>query len=484
MQGRIARSIIFILVVAAVIVPLSLLWRSFAPLGAKVTQHYNSATGEGILRGPHPGPNITRIFQGGRRYDAMRRNSAFFEIRLPTAPKGWQKAVVKIRLKNTEQSTLFLGLKDRPKTHYAMKPLDHKMLNFLNWPSVADEELTLFQKTKTFETPAQFLDHLPSKTVVASYFLPDDVLKVASRLPANYKKSDEVKIINCGLVGSHTAYICIKDEPLNLIVTKHDLNLKDGADNLQINIYKDDSIVLSKTIDDDGIKTSSGESGKIEVLPIKARLRDGIYRMEFAASSDVVTDQLQTSQKLLVWQNKIRLAARTIVGEEVQPVQTEFYTDAKALSIGTTSVNGFQDVNVGGSIIKINEVSRNYRQIFDGNLKKIVSPSGDLTFRGPGFFAFSPDSFFVPVEPRVVEFDPDQSIDYADYILTSYRLPQEDDAGWQIVLQEFDLSQAYIRDNIVRFKLLSPGLKHKHQQILIDYIQVELTKPSSIKAHL
>lgn len=477
-KSIVSKAIVLVIILLAIVAPIVLLWKYLAPLGTEVTFRYDSATGKGFIRGLQPGPNVVRVFQQGRRFAALRKTSASFEVQLPPAPKGFKKAVVKVRFKNDKQAKFFIGLKDRPKKHYLTKPMDNKILNFLNWNVVGGDNLTLFQRERVFKDVQEFIATPPKDAVIASYFLDEDQLKLNPVVPKDYMKDERGLLIDQALRGPHILYTYIKNEPLDFIIEKQDLNRKQGADPLRVSVYRGDTLVLSRTIVDDGTVTDSGQMVNPQALSLQAQLREGTYTIKLSCSKDVIIKQIYTKQHLLVFKNKLFLAGNegTQKATKIEPIAV--FTDSRTVRVEAFDKDGLQELLIDDQRLLVSEPGYRYRVVLQPGIKKIELQRGGVIIRGPGFFSFSRESFFEPVFPRIIEFDEEESLDYVDYIITSYQLPSEDD-GWLINQQTFDLSRAYIeKDGVLRFKLSSPGLNRKENQILIDYVEVTLKKPS------
>lgn len=476
-RAYLVRIAIVIIILSAITILAILLYLSFAPFGKKITYRYDNGEGPGFIKGLYPARRIPIVFEKGSPFRVLRANLAYFDVRLPRLLGKFKSATVTIKFRNQNQKEFMVGLKDRPKWHYLFKPLDNKLLNYLNWNIVRDGSLTLMQKRRVFSNPRKFLIYPPDNSVIANYFFDPNYLKVRTSEPKDYVRSGTGLSIENTLRGPHVFYTYVKNEPIDFTIEKQDLNWRRGADPLVISIYRNNMIVFSKRIPDDGVTDDSRQARSPLVGSVRISLREGVYKVKLSCSNDVLIKRILTKQHLLVFENRLFLAGNRDAYGTMQTKPSTLYTDARGINIKTVSIAGFQEVSVGGQRLQINEIGRLYSASLPPGIKEIVSSRNDLVVKGPGFYSFSRESFFQPISYKVIEFDEKLNLDDIDFIATTYTLPSEED-GWLINQQTFDLSQAYVQDGVLRFALYAPGLSKKRNEIWIDYIEVTLKKPS------
>ena len=146
---------------------------------------------------------------------------------------------------------------------------------------------------------------------------------------------------------------------------------------------------------------------------------------------------------------------------------------------------GLQEISICGSNFK--EVDINRKQAhFNIELKpgiyQLHLPKQNVIIKTQGYFAFTPESFFLPQRCEVVNWknDLDWLKDNADYIVINfgdYTMPVEDN-GWLIAQANWEVEDLFISDNKLYFCLKAPHLNEEpYRTIPVDWIEINLEIP-------
>lgn len=382
-------------------------------------------------------------------------------------PRRFENAKVTVKFKNeTDFPVVELGvLNDKVAWNYDLKPLENKIIDQLSlvWPVVYGADGSrLIQREKKYNSVEEFLKNLPPKDEIAVY---DYDLKTEFKL-ADYKPSAEVKTINCGFRGAFQFYTYLKNEDLNYIFDFKDLNLNKDDDSVKIKVYGPTGLVYEKDIDDD--KNDERQAiVKISDLP------EGIYRINFIANDDIVTQSLTSRQSKFSLINKIWL---TDVGGRI------LHTDSREVSAQTINPGSLGQIRVGDEVIDLNETYKQFSLLTDKRPTTVELPKNDIIVSGDGVFAFSTDAI---IDPKINNIDRnlDVSQEKINYILTGYQAAKQTD-GWQTAEAEFDLTQAYQEKGKFQFLISIPGFKAENEnngQMAIKEIHIELNGTSLIE---
>jgi len=378
---------------------------------------------------------------------------------------------VKARFKSTNPE-LKIGMRGHPRENYAYKPLYNQTLDFLPWEKIQENNLILWQKFKNYDSLQKFFSNPPKEQIIAQYFY--DL--IGNYKIENYVKSEKEMVLDYSLRGTHVLYTYIKDEPLDFVFEKQDLNMYQGKDEFEINILKGEEIVHSLTIDDDGITGATMNKKPPQIAHIHlSDLNEGVYKIELkykGTGSDSLITKITTKQKLLVVENQI-----FILGKKPSVLWTNA-TEASVLTWHTPQVLKINDIEEV-IIDKINiPFSVHFSEI--EKLNKIYSPENDIIISSKGFYSFSSESFFNPRPFNTVKFTEDTDLEDVDYIIAEYNLPKKISgvslSDWLENEVAFDISNIEPYKDTIQFVIYAPNLKEKGGEVIIESLEITAIK--------
>ena len=342
------------------------------------------------------------------------------------------------------------------------------------WSKISADNLVLWQKNnKNYQTIDQFLNDLPAHNEILKF---NYDLEQNTRLP-NYQKANDELEINQALRGSQEILTYIKDEDLSLELTFQDINRYANSDEISIVIKKGLKTVYSDTIADDGVSDSTGEiSTKKTRNILLPGLTEGLYRILLSTNNDIIFRNIKTSQKYLVFTNRLYLAGSPDIffGETFTP--TELYTDGGYLKIKTDHLTGLQTVSVNGVFHEINSLYSDFTILDLSGLSRIYSPNNDLEIRTTGYFAFTQSSYFDPEQLLINELQNNSDLSTVNYIFAQNpNIKKEGD--WLIGEASFDNELVYLNDDgQLEFIINLPAFPENNRILRIKEVNFLLEK--------
>jgi len=394
-------------------------------------------------------------------------------------PRTFDSAVMTFKFRNKTSFPLIEAgiLSDKKIWRYRMSPIENKTLDEMSakWDVSVTGNLSLYQKEKKYASVAEFMAAPPDLSTVAVYnaaFYPDFRM-------SDYVQSDALETLGSGpLRGDYQFYAYTRNEGLYFSFKIHDLNLNKDEDGIEVIVSSKDNEIKRVTLADDGNREDNGRASVARELDvIIPDLSEGAYKIEFRAGSDIITDQITTVQKKIVFLNKLWL-----MGDK--PTD-DLCCDSYRLTAQTANPAALQtilvsDQEAGGNAsfrrLKLDETYKQYSLALDGKLKKIHRSLGDVVISGDGLFSFTCDTFFRPV-PRKLPDDPASAGGGLRYVLADYRPPAVTPDSWSVASATFDLKNAYRENGKYSLMLSIPGLRDSDDQS--DYLEI-----SSIRADL
>jgi hypothetical protein len=343
-----------------------------------------------------------------------------------TDSNGFKRATIKLQYINQNPNQeIHLGFRNRQQWHYESRPINLPLINNLDWRQVTDTAPFLYAKN---DTSIQSLDELIKNNqdkILGTYYLSARTLaKHSIDSLFDYTPSTEVTSIDTPLVGKHTLYAFLQDEPFSLSVVKQDLNIVEGEDIMRIRVYHDGELVTERVAPDDGILDASGKGVTEEEVEIKYEggfPHSGVYKIEIDANNDTTISSIKTNLHKIVFEGK------------VLPLEGEVPLYTK-------------------------------QEVIDGL----------------GYFALSENHYFEPFVYKRYEVQNESDLEKLDYLLTDYQRPSNNDS-WREVTLQFDLRNAYYIDNALWWLIYAPGLKEMKQGFYIVDREVTLEKDSILK---
>ena len=418
---------------------------------------------------------------------------------------NFDSATVRITFQNPDpEQTISLGFQDQDTWHYATQLIDAPLLNSLTWEKIGKNP-TLYQRNPKFTSVDKFLLSPPKDSLIGTYAYDTDLAKSdlvtipgysASTSESNSAAANMDTVINTPLRGRHVMYVYLHNEPFIMTIKKQDLNWYPDPDVMNINVYKDNNLVHSSQIDDDGITDASKKVLPPQEVTIKnsgpGLPENGVYKIILDANSDTVISQIKTNLHKIVFQGSIFPANNSdsypgltkaksesnsaAADLEASSSGTILFTNALTLSALTYHNSGKQKITIGDSILDVNALKTEAVMAPKDTLSKVVIPKNDVILKAfQGFFAFSPDEFFVPLQYHVIPITGKDDIDLSDYILTNYT-PSKESGDSRIAEYTFNLFPANIKNGKLSWIIKSPGLVDNNRQIIIKNIEVTLKK--------
>jgi len=353
-------------------------------------------------------------------------------------------------------------LVDKTNWHYQLKPIENSIIDALamRWKVVVDNDLILLQKQssmesenipqiKLFNNVNNFLENLPARNKIALYnyeikkdFLleeeknyKNEIVNFSTSTFPNLKGSYQFfTYLNSSITASSTK----TSEKLNFKFIFIDLNQENDSDFIDLNIYRNNELVETKHLNDDGIITDSREESVERELNIElADLPIGIYKVEFKASNDIITKNIITSQNKLAFIDKIWL-------RNSQQTNLKIYTDIKDLRVQTVNPDSLQTIQIREKKFEINETYKQFSIPINAAEYALINLEKDgLILAGNGVFSFAENYL---INPKFKKLNKNFNSNDVDYILANYKLPQEK-GKWQFAEIEFDLKKAHYEPN-------------------------------------
>lgn len=372
-----------------------------------------------------------------------------------------------------------LGIKGDTKDNYDYKPLFQADIEIRKSFEKTDNNILFWQKDKTFENFKQFINDPPVGKLTASYnFDPTDLYKLT--LASHPSSENHQVIINKLLRGSHSFFVKVDNNELNLTIEKQDRNGYAGQDEMQIEILKGNKKIFTKKIPDDGIEDASNLklSPQKENINIK-NIESGIYLVKLI---DKTPNYDININNIKVNQSKISFLPPILIIDE-DPVN--LWTDCDLIKVYTSHKTSFQTILIDNKDnLDIKEVNKIYTNKLNEDsatssasvLHSLQLPKNDLSIDGDGVFSFSKEAFFDPGIIKMVDLDKVKNTDDIDYIIADYTKVKKN-GEWNTAQVYFNPKTIKINGDKLYFSLESPGLAEKNGEITIDSLEVTVEKP-------
>ncbi len=339
-------------------------------------------------------------------------------------------------------------LVDKDNWQYRLYPVYSNVLNGLseNWHLKEDDDLLFFQKEKVFDDYLSFLDQADfSRTAFYNYNINHDYI-----IP-DYEKSKEDEILRIeGLRGSYSFFSYIKDENLEFNFSFY--SLKAEKEKPRVYVYQQDSLIFSDEINiEEGLELSIAD------------LSEGFYRVEIRASDDLISEKIETPLSKLAFLNRMWLFD--------QESGFEVFSNQEDFRIKAFNSACLDDIIINEEKFSIDRIYQQFNLSVKGEgLNTIGSESCGLLIENSGVFAFSRDSFF---DPRLRSLDDSINLDYIDFVLADYRLPEKNEGLYTSKI-EIDLSEAFRENDSYQFIISEPSLKNLDSEKYIEIHSIEM----------
>lgn len=370
---------------------------------------------------------------------------AYFSLR---TSRGFDNAQIVLEYeKKGDLPIIELGVLADNRGNYSLKPVENKILDDLNWNKIIENNLTLYQRNKKFDSVGEFLSAPPASDEIAIYN--HDFNR--EYMIADYAPDKERRVFDCQLRGPFKFFTYIKEEGLNFKFTISDLNKNKDEDGIDIDIYYGGKLIHEQHLEDDGIIGDSGRMEEGRDIAVRLdNLPEGVYKIELKAGDDIVTKKIETANKKMSFINKIWLA-------DDNRSDLKIYTDSKFIAAQTINPGRLQKIKIGNNELGLKNTFDQERIKTDYSLKEMVLEKDDVILAGDGIFAFSRDSFFNPLIKKVNN-NTEVDKDGVNYILADYQSPKVRGVA-KVAIIDFDLNNIYREKGKYGFLVSVPGLR-------------------------
>lgn len=452
-----------------------LLFKFVAPFGAVVKYQFSADKGRekvSDLMGAQSGADITTNSKDTLVIPSQVIRQEIVTFNLQLLSKDIEGVWANLRFKG-EPREIKMGVRGNTNDKYLYQPLYQRDLEGAQREKV-DDELSFWQKEHSYTDFAEFIAKPPMDKVTAAYYFdPSDIVELQAKNPKAKQGNFAKDLV---LRGTHTFYVQVAKDQLEINVTKQDDNGYDGEDTLTIKVEKNGQQLAQQTIPDDGIV----DRGSLQMQAQKATVRvdeavPGIYKVilnDNTKNADVQITHLAVNQAKVVFASPI-----FVLGEN----PTSIWTNSKNITVLTYHKESLQTVKLDNERdLEITEINKKYT--FDLNkdkpqeIHRLIIPNNDLIVTGDGYFALSEDSFFNPEPIKTVPLMSLDSLNNADYAIARYASVKRD-GEWKVASIYFEPKDIKVEGDKLYFSLESPGLSKSGGEYLIDNLEVTVKKP-------
>lgn len=440
-----------------------LLYLDIVPSGEQRVVYSVGSTSP-YIQAIRPSDRVLPLQEGtdGREYVTIIDDPAYFSVQVPDA--GFESVEMEVVFDPESQGILELGaLVDVFSQSFDLRPLHNEMLDVLEWPSVTENNVTLFQRTSDFTSIEDFWASAPIRSEIATYHYDvNEPYRIA-----NYEPLGSEREVNFSLRGHHKFYTYVKDEALQIDLTYMDMNRKVGEDEVRVILRDENGEEVDRVVyADDGNIDENQISSTRTISLYETGLPEGVYSVELSTTSDVFWRQLKTNLRYVTFSQTVYLG--DIVGHLPGPEPVEFYTNAKHLVFETLHADALQRIDFEGQEVSLDETHEKIRTtINQSGIVRGYSPVGDVKIVGDGKFAFSVDMFFDP-DPVPLSVLTDLDSLGVNYVLTTYT-PEEVE-GWRQRGDVFDLYGIVNEDGVATFVFSAPLIGEMQNNVKIEKI--------------
>jgi len=288
--------------------------------------------------------------------------------------------------------------------------------------------------------------------------------------------TDEIKQLSFKpfLRGNHDILIYI-DGDLIFTAKQQDLNAYAGTDETNISLKDiNNNILISVIVEDDNDQGVDRKRHESRQTTLTYPNLHGVYKIELRNNADSIITEIQSSTNKIIFINKVYLASSknyVLTDDNFSEIYFKNYKDSN-LSLITFNKDYEQNIQINNISYKVPYQSKNTFSLPKGSYD-LLSFNSNIIVEGNTYFAFNKESLFNPYKFQITK-----NIAEADYIITNYQPPIEDN-GWLISTVKFNLSDLYIKDNKLNVLINIPHLaknETKNYTIPIDYIELEYYK--------
>jgi hypothetical protein len=418
------------------------------------------------------------IFWHSDSYSLMKENENTFTFNIPSVK--YDKLNLDIIYKNPDQQDIFkVGVADSQDNYLEnVLQIYNPVFEGLSpsfWEKKEEGDIIFWQRLpEKYNNFQEFINNPPSLDRILTYnYSLSRGPKFISQNPEPYKQSAD-------LIGSYSLNTYLqKGEELNINFLTQNINKKFiSSDNIIITVYnQDDEKIHEETIKEPWLQRISNKPSAEENTNLKIpNQAEGVYKIVFTASNNIITKDISTAQKWLVFNAPITLADAT---SDVSLMNF----NSSYITFTSIDQKGLQTLTVNDEEI---EITRNKEDYFIRNIApsldnplNVTLPKGNIKLSTDGYISFSPQNIFLPKEEarKWDEFFGQDMINLSDYnyLIVNQKTPIEK-GNWLYANTEFDLSNLDTSAGMLKLRFVAPALKENNKEMYLSNINLTLTR--------
>lgn len=259
------------------------------------------------------------------------------------------------------------------------------------------------------------------------------------------------------LRGAHRFYSYIHNEPLVFRLSLTDMNRAIGRDDVVLRVVDEsEEVIFEESLRDDG---NERQDQRVTEQRIGAELRDleeGVYRIEFVATSDHIIRSIETNASKLVIAG--RLYSGDGVGYRINDEAPAYYGRSDYLRLETPHADGVQTVTFGERRIQVAEPLTQYEMEGGSDVERIQLERRNMKIVGTGYFALTQSQYFEPYPPELSAYTRASDLSGL-HILSTYERVQHESDGSIIAELNFPLQSMPVEEGFYRFVLSIPSVR-------------------------
>ena len=384
-----------------------------------------------------------------------------------------------------QNNIIEVGLQADERKNYALKPLENKIINRLNWSTLEQDGVILLQREPKFKNINEFLNNLPARNEILAYHYDLPQIKYIE----GYQTSTGLLLRQLAdrndpppLRGAYQFYTYIKSEPLNFKFNFSDLNINKDKDDVKIIVYYRNEPIAEKYLADE--RSGEEQRQRMAAGAVNLNLNDlpeGFYKIAVIADDDIITDDINTAQTVVSFINRVWL------GGQNDKNKTIIYADAPEVTASTLNAASLQTILVNKQKLPLAETYRQFSLPTRQNKTIVQLEISDVIISGAGVFSFSANALANPDYKKMIKIS-DVDAEKVNYLITTYSPCGESDAStcrpqgeWKTKTISFDLTKAFRYQNNYSFIISVPGLiagDEADDYVEIKSINIKLTGKS------
>jgi hypothetical protein len=385
--------------------------------------------------------------------------------------RHFDRVAFEIWFQNTSVPIMeFGGLAQIKPEVFDLQPFHNLFIDRLGWSSVKKDGLTLYQKTKRYQSIEQFYKNPPAREQVAIY---KAEYKSPFRIP-NYAPSTQTQTMEVSLRGKHELKTYIKNETLDFRFEYMDMNRDEGADPIAITLFNEQNEPIAdvRAQDDEHTRGDSIPSSLKELSLRVPDLPEGVYKVVMNAPRDIFFRKIHTTQQKIVFFHLVFLGDE--IGYREKPKSARLFSSSPQLRMQTRHAGGVQEVIVDEKFVAIAKPYEMYKVETRGEMFAIDVPKGDIEIFFDGPLAFSKEAYF---EPDPIALRPYMNVEEQgiEYVFTSYVPPRVMDE-WLVQTVEVDTADLVFDKKSWKFTFSTPDIRARGGEVRIKSINTTWTR--------